>query len=104
MTEKEWQDILIRLKTEKKPIRVDWIKIYPPAIKFIQDPSDFMKESQERYRYNCIHFYPERESVIIAYDEYIKAKSRRYNGDEGKPTPKLNIHYKHIKEIKISWR
>lgn len=99
MTDKEWNDILIRVKSERKPIQVNWIELYPPSIKFIQNPSEFMKESPRMRGY--ISFYPEKESIVIREDG-LSAKSRRYIGDE--LIPKLNIHYRHIQKIRITWR
>lgn len=98
MTEKAWKDILIRSKSERKPIRVNWIDLYPESIKFIQDPTEFMINSPSKY--GKITFYPEKESVILREDG-LSAKSRRFSGDP--LIPRLNIHYKHIKDIKITW-
>lgn len=95
MTKKEWDKIQMWIKTERKSISVGSITLYPASIKFITNPSEFMKESIERY--GQIYFYPESNPKIT--ETGVIATGRFFQNQTVKP--KLNVPYNHIKKIKI---
>lgn len=95
MTQKEWNRLQQWIKTERKSINVGSITLYPASIRFVTNPSDWMKESVERF--GVIHFYPDNnpkvtETGVIATGRYFQNQNMK---------PKLNVPYNHIKHIKI---
>lgn len=96
MTQKEWNRIQQWVKTERKSIDVGSITLYPASIRFITNPSDWLKnECAERY--GSIYFHPEKNVKIT--ETGVIAVGRHFDNQNGKP--KLNVPFNHIKHIKI---
>ena len=94
MTITEWHKFKLWLNSQKKPAS-GYIIVYPSAIKFISNPSDFMRESADKYGEIC--FFP--ESSFKLEGDSLLAKSQKFTGIE--VTPKIKVPFSYIKKLCI---